>query len=753
MFAITNKQDIMRKFFLTVVTLAATLGLTTAQVHNHNHPQTRNCAAHDYNAAMMAADPSFQNAQDAIENHTANYIAQNGYGASKDVVTIPVVFHIVWRTASENISDAQILSQLNILNADFALANADAASIPGAFQPLAANTNIQFCLAQRDPNGNPSTGIVRRQTTVTSFSTNNAVKFTAQGGSDAWPRDKYLNVWVCSLGGGLLGYAQFPGGSASTDGVVNLNTATGSIGTATAPFNKGRTLTHEVGHWLNLRHIWGDATCGNDQVNDTPTQTTSNTGCPSFPKTSNCSGNGANGDMFMNYMDYTNDACMFMFSAGQSARMNAVLDAGGFRNILRQSDGCVPVGQVACGVPSGLGSSNITQTSATVSWGAVNGATSYNVQYRVVGASAWVGPLSATSTSVSISGLTAATNYEFQVRANCANGSSAFSASGTFTTQQVQQACGVPTGLVTSNIAQSSATLNWAAVGGATSYNVRLRIVGATSWITTNTPNTTANATGLTAGANYEWQIQAVCGTATSAFTASALFTTTNPTTCNDVYESNNTRSTARAVSVNTDIFARISSTTDQDWFRFTNSSSARNIRVNLDQLPADYDMRLVSNGGSQLAISQNTGTIAEQITRNNATVSTYFVQVYGYQGANAAACYRLRINTSSSAFARTTSEDGFADGEELELEAVDQLSIFPNPAKGLAQITYLTAEEGEATVVLFDVAGRAISTNNYNTQMGENNWKLELGNIPSGMYYVTVKSGTQQLVKKLVVE
>ena len=151
------------------------------------------------------------------------------------------------------------------------------------------------------------------------------MKRANRGGSTAWPTDAYLNIWVCTLGGGLLGYAQFPGGPKATDGVVILNTAFGTEGTAAAPFNLGRTLTHEVGHWLNLRHIWGDTLdcSGGDRVPDTPNCEGPNTGKPKFPTVS-CS-NGPNGDMFMNYMDYIDDAAMFMFTAGQVSRMNACL--------------------------------------------------------------------------------------------------------------------------------------------------------------------------------------------------------------------------------------------------------------------------------------------------------------------------------------------------------------------------------------------------------------------------------------------
>jgi len=187
--------------------------------------------------------------------------------------------------------------------------------IPAAFSGITADVQIEFCLAQRTPAGLSTNGIVRKSTTVTSFSSNDNVKRTANGGDDAWDATKYLNIWVCNLGGGLLGYAQFPGGAVSTDGVVINHTAFGNTGTATAPYGLGRTATHEVGHWLNLRHIWGDASCGSDLVSDTPTQQTSNYGCPTYPRVT-CS-NGPAGDMFMNYMDYTNDACMYAFTNGQ----------------------------------------------------------------------------------------------------------------------------------------------------------------------------------------------------------------------------------------------------------------------------------------------------------------------------------------------------------------------------------------------------------------------------------------------------
>jgi hypothetical protein len=285
----------------------------------------RSCGS-DYEQQYQNATPVIQQQMTAIEQQTQRYqLAATNRTALN--ITIPVVVHVLYSTASENVSDAQIQSQVDVLNEDFRKLNADVSNTPAAFANLAADMELQFVLASRDPNGNATTGIERKASTRTTWGTNDAMKSTSTGGLNAWPADQYLNLWVCNIGGSILGYAQFPGGGASTNGVVITTTAFGRRGSAVAPFNLGRTATHEVGHWLNLRHIWGAANCGNDLVDDTPTQQTSNFGCPSFPRRT-C-GNTTTGDMFMNYMDYTDDRCMFMFTSGQRDRAQALFANGG----------------------------------------------------------------------------------------------------------------------------------------------------------------------------------------------------------------------------------------------------------------------------------------------------------------------------------------------------------------------------------------------------------------------------------------
>ncbi|MDB5234729.1 MAG: type sorting protein [Hymenobacter sp.] len=315
----------------------------------------RACGTMDVLQAQLDADPAQAQRMAAIEAHTQRVLANPSMyrsTAAGTTLVIPVVVHVLYNTAAQNISDAQVQSQIDVLNEDFRKLNADVSKTPALYAGLAADVNVQFVLAKRTPTGLATNGIVHKQTKTSSWSTNDAVKNSKRGGDDAWDATKYLNIWACNLGQGLLGYAQFPGGSASTDGVVILYSAFGSrakyaAGTYTATYDLGRTATHEVGHWMNLRHIWGDdngACTGSDLVNDTPNQGAENYGCPVFPKVS-CSNQG---DMSMNYMDYTDDKCMYMFSTGQSTRANAVFAAGGPRaGITTSLGGVAPRATVA----------------------------------------------------------------------------------------------------------------------------------------------------------------------------------------------------------------------------------------------------------------------------------------------------------------------------------------------------------------------------------------------------------------------
>ncbi len=993
--------------------------------------QQRSCGSMDYLNSQIQNDPTIIQRMLNIETQTQGFHSTLNKGIS--VITIPVVVHVLYNTTTQNISQAQIQSQIDILNADYRKLNADTANVPNLFKSLVADTKVEFILAKRDPAGNATNGVVRKQTTTTSFTTNDNVKYTSKGGDDAWASNSYLNLWVCPLGGGLLGYAQFPGsGSALTDGVVINVTAFGNTGTAAAPYNKGRTATHEVGHWLNLYHIWGDdsgACTGTDNVGDTPNQGAENYGCPTFPHVS-CSNTS---DMFMNYMDYTDDACMFMFSSGQGVRMNALFASGGARaSLLSSLGGIAPTGTV-CAIPTGLASSTITTSTATLNWLAIIGASGYNIQYKTSTAAAFTS-LSSTSNSISLSALSPNTSYTFQVQTVCNGGASSFSATGTFTTSalstcaipsaiaissvtssaatiswtavsgassysvqyktnaaaafttlsstsnsisitglsaitvytyqvktictntlssaystaatfttlastscavptgitasgitttgatiswtavagaasykllyktnvattfttvtsttntigltgltaataytyQVQTVCSssllsslstaatfttlasapicsVPSGIVTSGITATGATVTWAAVTGAVSYKLQYKTSAASAFTvltsTTNsitltgltaataytyqvqtvcssssatTPNLSAlstaatfttlavtptcvvpggvvasaisstganvtwatvsgavsyklqyktsaaaaftvltsttnsiTLTGLTAATAYTYQVQTVCSSSSattpnvSALSTAAIFTTlAATTTCTDTYEANETQTSAKSIGVNATIIAKIGSSSDKDWFSFTNTTAAKNIQVLLTNLPFDYDLYLYNSAGTLLSSSLNASTTSETVKYNNGAVGTYYVKVIGYNSVfSTTNCYRLTANISNVAF-RLSAPETF--------KSESSYSIFPNPAQNEVNIDFILSSSKSVEIKMFDITGKLVLSNNFEGNEGLNKNVLDISQLNKGIYMIECNDGEQVKTSKILIE
>lgn len=313
----------MKKILLSAVSLLLLVSCSNeesnssselAATSKHDH---RGCASHEVHEQQLRENPELAAKMSEIERFTQDAITNGRLVNGK--IQIPVVVNVLYRTSAENISLTQIQSQIDVLNKDFNALNSDFNQVPTTFSGVKANVGISFVLD----------AVYRKSTKKTSWGTRDAMKKSSQGGLNPTSPTTKLNLWVCTIGGGILGYAQFPGGSSATDGVVIDSRYLGTTGTATAPFNKGRTATHEVGHWMNLRHIWGDTTCGSDLVSDTPTHNTANYGIPAFPHYSTCSGTPI--EMTMNYMDYTDDAGMYMFSNGQKSRMLAIFASGGSR--------------------------------------------------------------------------------------------------------------------------------------------------------------------------------------------------------------------------------------------------------------------------------------------------------------------------------------------------------------------------------------------------------------------------------------
>lgn len=288
-------------------------------------PPRRACGTTAVHHRLLARDDAYVQARNSAEN--THFAVRTGRRPLPNwrIVTIPVVVHIVHDTAASDVTDEQVRSQLDVLNRDFRMANPDIESVPIPFRPLAADTGIQFALAGLDPDDETTEGITRTRTRRRSFSPDD------DAAAPAWPADRYLNIWVvpwlADASGDLHGYAQYSGGPAETDGVVVVQSAFGVGGTAEPPFDLGRTLTHQVGHWLDLRHIWGDdgdGCNGDDFVADTPNQAGPNYGQPAFPHVSFA--NGPHGDLFVNFMDAVDDVAMCMFTVGQAVRARTCVE-------------------------------------------------------------------------------------------------------------------------------------------------------------------------------------------------------------------------------------------------------------------------------------------------------------------------------------------------------------------------------------------------------------------------------------------
>ncbi len=298
----------------------------------------KSCETSAYLQSQLLQNPSQATALRQFENSVQQYISEQAFSlrqnSTSTVIRIPVVVHILYHQPHENVSNEQVKTQIEILNKSFRRLNADTTNTPAHFASLAADCEIEFHLATSDPQKKSTNGIVRRYTPVKSWKADDKMKFSSEMGADGWDSKSYLNIWVCNLSR-VAGYSTFPGGEPAKDGIVLGYSVFGTGGSG--GFELGRTAVHEAGHWLNLKHLWGDEYCGDDGVSDTPTQSNYNTGCPSAVKIS-C-GNGPHGDMYMNYMDFTNDACMNLFTKGQKSRMRSLFATGGLRNSLLSSTG------------------------------------------------------------------------------------------------------------------------------------------------------------------------------------------------------------------------------------------------------------------------------------------------------------------------------------------------------------------------------------------------------------------------------
>ena len=387
-----------------------------------------------------------------------------------------------------------------------------------------------------------------------------------------------------------------------------------------------------------------------------------------------------------------------------------------------------------CGTPTGLSSSSITNTTATVSWTTVSGAVSYDVDYKAASSGTWINAATATTaTSANLGGLTQGTLYDWRVRTNCASESSSY-AQAQFTTTAP---CNAPTGLASSSVTSSSATVSWTAVSGAASYDVDYKLNSSGTWTNaaTGTTGTSVNLSGLTASSLYDWRVRANCGANGSSGYSQAQFTTAAASVCPGPYDvsTNGTRSGAATIPFNTDIKGLVNPSNDNDYYRFVITTGGT-ITMTLTTLPANYHLRLLNSSGSTLQTSSNSGTNNETINRT-VTAGTYYARVYPSNSNqwNATNCYTLRVALGTA----TRGDD---------LITAKPVIVFPNPVTKTMNVS-IPDIQGMADIRVFDIYGKLVQQRS----TGQANTQLDLSSLPSGMYVVKVMNDGKETAMKIV--
>jgi PKD repeat protein len=769
----TEFQSIMKKIYSLFLGMVIITSSFAQQQHR--------CATMEVDARLKATNPEYIANRNQIDEH-AHAWASSPQSGQRILVTIPVVFHVVYQNATENISDAKLQSQLDVLNEDFRKLNVDFSTVPSAFQGAGADMEIQFCLATVDAAGNPTTGITRTQTTDAGFDTDDQVKYTAQGGQNAWDRNKYLNIWVCDMSAaGLLGYAQFPGGPAATDGVVLTYNAVGRIGVS-GPYNKGRTATHEVGHWLNLYHIWGDdgGSCnGSDQVSDTPNQAGANYGCETFPFLTNCAPNSP-GEMFMNYMDYGDDVCLKMFTNGQKTRAQSLFATGGSRVGLLSSNACsiAPPPTVACTDTLNYpleGTVNVF-LAGTGQTGYVGGVNSY-------GDVAKVDQFTATAPITSLTG--ARFSFGIATQGTAPAGSIitvkayAYTAAGPST---VLATTTIPLSTIIANVNAGTDTYASFATPVTVTGNFFLGIefdpaAGYTLSLKSNSDGDPAANTAWEQFGDLSWHQfsetpaswgisvnQAIFPILTSIAPVASFSTTTSTTIC-----------AGQTVS-----YAAQASGSAYNW-TFTGgtpaTSTAQNPTVTYNS-SGSYGASLVVTGvctGQSATQTQNSLITVSQapiqpvLTLNNGVISSgvtvgsfqWFLNGVAISGATSSTytpsqtgTYTVVVSNTSGNCTKTSSGLSYTSTVGIFDATGDvYINIYPNPAKDILTIqTGFHAMQENVVCSMFDLSGKLVYQHNYENVMPDALLQVELSSISNGMYQVVISTSAGRSVSRVAV-
>ena len=686
-------------------------------------PIKRNCGMTEHENYLRSQDPLYD-IKKQVEMQRMELAIKNLPKNKTGVYTLPCVVHVVYNTAAENLTDASIVNMIDLLNDDFRRTNFDAGNTPASFAGVAADMQLEFCLATTDPNGNPTNGILHVNTSTTSFSTNNNVKNSGAGGSTAWPTNQYFNIWVCDLGGGLLGYGEFPTNPLSnTYGAVSdYQTIPGPA--ASPPFNLNRTMTHELSHCFNLYHIWGDdggACSGSDQINDTPNQANSTNSCPSGVVTDACSP-AAPGIQYMNFMDYTFDACMNMFTVDQRTRSHAAVTTY-LSSVYNNTAACTPISTAnddagIVGIITPVGnycSGNIAPIVNLRNYGS-NTLTSVTINYLVDGTPqapfAWTGSLPQnTSLQVVLPSITAGLGaHTFDANTTMPNATTDGTPSNDAATQTnftVQSATGA-------SMPYFEGFEGSFLPAGMTANNDD----GSTTWAQTSVAAKTGNNSAFMDYYNYSGSKGLyddiitpaidLTGSSTPQVTfelAYQLYTDPNdPTPFSDTLE----------VLISTDCGV--------NWTPIYRKESLALITATplfstASFVPAPADWRMET-------ISLNAYSGASNAMIMFRGIGDYENQMY-IDDININAAFPVGIS---------------------EVSTYD-VSIYPNPATNLINVVLPSVENTE--VVIFNMVGEVIYQND---KLTKTNFTVDMSNHSNGIYFVNVKSNNNVITKKVTI-
>lgn len=716
-----------------------------------------------------------------LANITPAASGKFGTAQVQSVFNIPVIVHIIHNnepvnsslaTSGNNLNAAQVVDQINILNRDFNGTNADTALIPAVFKPLVGKFGVNFCLAVVNPTGGvlPEPGINRIDRVSKGWNAppysqayiNSTIK-----PNSIWDPNRYLNVWVSSLSGGLLGYATFPApgtsgllgligafGTATTDGVVILNTAFGSIGTAQfGQYNLGRTATHEVGHWIGLRHIWGDNTCATDYCNDTPTAQNANFGCPGHPyKIGACAGN-TTGEMTMNFMDYTNDACMYMFTADQMYRAQLVLTNSPMRAALITSTVCnLPNVALDAGISfvsapsySQVLCQNFINPSINLTNFAATTLTSAILSFNVDGANTqtmnWTGSLAPNNSAIVALpqiGFSGTGAHMFNVSVAFPNGGTDNNSANNTNNQK----------FTVNNILAFSAPSGQTCPGNA----IVITATGATSysWST----GSTAASVSLSPSVTTVYNVTATTGTCSSVKAVTVTVLPPPAITVNTQSVCANQASTISASgaisyswstgAISSSISVSLASATNYTVTGFTNPSCSASLVFNIAVNPnptstaASTNVSCASCANGIVSVSASGGTAPYSYTwlPGNASAAVVSSLMPG--------CYTVTIADALGCTTGDVACVSFAVGLSGRLSEASSIKVTPNPTKGEF---VLEGADDASKIEIIDVLGRLVKQQ----QALPGSTPLNLNAEARGVYYVRIISGSKLAVIKLV--